>query len=95
MRMLVRPAIVALALCLPAALNAETARSCWQPGTAVGLFDWAGSPSTTCRDGTWTRAGDGTTAPKPAPAPAKTRAASAPTGFSFSGEVYVGLAWAK
>ncbi len=86
-----------IALCLAATpALADAKPTCWPMGESVGIFNWPGTPSTTCRD----RAADQTpgvaTLPRTSEARVSGKAASpaAGTSVTFSGEAYAGLAWA-
>lgn len=85
---------VLMAACLVAAppVLADGTAQCWTRTTAPGVFDWAGTPSTQCRD----RASDAarTTAPPATPRPAATGQTTPAGTLTFSGEAYVGMAWA-
>lgn len=87
-------AILLAGLAMPAL--AETPLACWEPGVSTGVFDWQAAPSVACRNAS---AAQLALPQAPLPPARGTDAmvmsskGDSETRFTFSGEVYVGVAY--
>lgn len=83
-------------MCLAAPAAGQDSAPCWRADASAGIFGWAGAPSITCRNRVSQQV-PGPVAPPRTPKPevaAKAGQTRSDSAITFSGEAYVGAAWA-